>query len=299
MPTFEQMADETIAHLSAFSADQAQKTTLTVGIDADDVALTVANPDRVVGGVIEIDEELIEVDTVDALGGAVTAFGWGRAQQGTTAAAHSAGARITISPRWPRARVKRVLNEVLAGLWPDLFGVVVDETNTTSFIETSYPLPANCRRVIDVQWEAPGTPLYWVGVRSWRLDLAADTTAFPTGVSLVVAEPMHQGRTLKVVYAKEPSALTSSAQDFASTTGLPDSCSDLVCLGAASRLVLTAELARTQPFTSDHAYRLQDQPAGAAASAARYLQQQYQVRLETERDRLYGRYPIKIRRTWT
>lgn len=298
MPTLDNMVEETIGHLRAFSSDQEAKTSLSGSMTDTATTFTVADASKMASGLVEIEEELVEVSSVDSQSMIATMYPWGRGQQGSTAAAHANNSRITVSPRWPRARVKRVLNEVISGLWPDLFAVFTDETNTTSSTEVTYALPAACRRILDIRWETPGVPDYWMGVGTWRLDLAADSTDFPNRVAVDILEPTIPGRTLKVVYAAEPTQLTSGSQDFATTTGLPDSASDLVCIGAASRLVLSADLARSQVFTVEHTTRLTEQPPGSATAASRYLQQLFQVRLAAERDRLYGRYPIRVRRTW-
>jgi hypothetical protein len=298
MPTLDSMVEETIGTLRAFSTDQDQKTSLTGSMTSNVLTFTVTDTDRLSGGLVEIDEELIEVSEVDTLGGSVNIYPWGRGQQGSTAATHAVGARVTVTPRWPRARIKRVINETINSLWPDLFAVFLDESNTTSATTIAYPLPATCRRILDIRWDSPGTPVYWVGVRAWRLDLAADPTAFPTGVAVDVPEAMWPGRTLKVVYAAEPTELVGGSDDFATITGLPATVADLVCIGAAARLVVTSDLARTQSFTLEHAARLESQTAGSATAVSRYLQQLYQVRLAAERDRLFGRYPIKVQRTW-
>lgn len=298
MPTLDAMVEETVGHLRAFSADQSQKTSLTTTMSTVDLTFMAADPDRINGGLVEIDEELVEVSEVDGLSGLVTIYPWARAQQGSVAATHAIGARITVAPRWPYARVKQAINSTLKSLWPDLFAVVVDESNTTSPTTVTYPLPAACRRILDIRWNSPGTPVYWAGVRGWRLDLAADPATYPTGVAVDVPEAMWPGRTLKVTYAAEPTAMTSGSQDFATTTGLPDSVSELVVIGAAADLVVTSDLARTQSFTLEHSARLDTQTSGAAVAAARYLQQLFQVRLAAERDRLQGRYPIRVRRTW-
>lgn len=299
MPTLDAMVEETIGHLKSFSGDQEQKTSLSASLTDSATSLTVDHIDRVTGGLIEIDEELVEVSDVDSLTNTVFVYPWGRGQQGSTAAAHSEDARVTISPRWPRARVKRVINEVIASVWPDLFKVAIDQTNTSSFLVSAYALPATARRILDVQWESSGTPTEWIGVGSWRLDQASNTTDYPTGTSVSIGDPMTPGRTIKIVYAAEPVAMTSGSQEFSTQTGLPDSASDLICIGAAARLVVSAELVRTQVFSIEHTTRLSEQPAGAATSASKYLQALYQARLEGERDRLYGRYPIKLRRTWS
>jgi len=191
-----------------------------------------------------------------------------------------------------------VINEIIASTWPDLFAVQVDESNLTSATEITYSLPADCKRILDIRYDTLGSPRYWEGIGSWRLDLRANTTSYPTGVAVDISHVTYPGRTLKVTYAAEPSPLVDGSDDFAATSGLPDSTSDLICLGAAARLVVSAELARTQMFSVEHASRVDAQPAGAATAASRYLQQLYQVRLEAERNRLAARYPIRVQRTW-
>lgn len=298
MPTLNQMVEEVLGQLRAYSADQEQKTYLTGSITDTATAFTVQHPDHVTAGLVEIDEELVEVSTVDSLSNTATAFPWGRAQQGSAAVAHALNARVTATPRWPRVWVKRTINEVITSTWPDLFAVKMDEGNITSPTVSAYPLPADCKRILDVRYLLPGSPPYWQGVGAWRMDLKPNAVAFPTGVAVDIGTAMYPGRELKVVYAAEPSQLASGSDDFATVSGLLDTAADVVCIGAAARLVVSAELARTQTFTVPHAEMVQQQGSGAATAASRYLQQLYQVRLKAERDRLFERYPARVRRTW-
>jgi hypothetical protein len=298
MPTFDSMAEEVMGYLKAFSAEQERKTYLTSPLTATSVTFTVEHSDRIAEGLAEVDEELIEVSEVDGLSNTVTLFPWGRGQQGSTATVHSIEARVVASPRWPRVWVKRAINEVITSTWPDLFAVRLDEANTTNVNVIAYPLPAGAKRVLDVRYKPPGSPEYWQGIGNWRLDLSPNATDFPTGVALDIGSAMWPGCPLKVTYAAEPAQLVAGSDDFASVTGLQDTAADLVVIGAAARLVVSAELARTQSFTVAHAQMSQQQPAGAASAASRYLQQEYQVRLKAERDRLFDRYPIRVRRTW-
>jgi hypothetical protein len=43
---------------------------------------------------------------------------------GHDGAAHAAGARVTVNPKYPRRRVAQVVNQVIAGMCPPLFGVL-------------------------------------------------------------------------------------------------------------------------------------------------------------------------------
>jgi hypothetical protein len=259
-------------------------------------SMTIADPDRAAAGMAEVDEELVEINTVNTVTGEVTLFPWGRGQQGTDAVAHAANARITVTPRWPRARIKRTINEIITGTWPDLFAVASTEFAATSFIDTEYGLPADVRRILSIRWDYP--PYGWQSVSGWRLNQDANTTQFPTGVSVEINESVWPGQTLRVVYAREPLPLANDADDYAAVSGLPDGSADLICIGAAARLVVSADLAATQTFTVEHSQRLDGRPAGGATAASRYLMQLYQTRLIAERNRLLEQYPVRMRRTW-
>lgn len=300
MPTFAALVEETLGHLKAYSSDQERRTYLTSGIDSDDTAIPIADSDKMSETMIEVDEELIEIASVDQLAGTATAFPWGRAQGGTTAASHLTNARVTVAPRWPRFTVKQRINEIIGSLWPDLYAVRTESSQTTSFTQVTYTLPATARGIIDIRWQTDGgTPDYWAGVRTWRFNPSADTSLYPTGVTVDVGAPMSTGRTLRIVYKAEPVALAADSDDFATVTGLPGTASDLVCMGAAARLITSAELARSQSFTVEHSERVGQQASGSAVAASKYLMQLFQVRLSQERDRLFERYPISLMRTWS
>lgn len=298
MATFSSLAEEVLGHLRAYTSDQDRKTYLTTSINATDTTFLAANAEYLSEGLAEIEDELVEIATVDTTSGTATLFPWGRGAGGSTAVAHGPNVRVSIAPRWPRGQVKNKINETVLSLWPDLFVVVSDTSLITSSTSLTYTLPADCRRVLDVKYEVPGPEDYWQGVRTWRVDNAADTTQHPTGVAIDIPEWMYGGRSLKVTYAREPTPMVNDADDFVTTTGLPVSCVDLVTLGAASKLVISADLARTQMFNIEHNDQNQTQPAGAASNASKYLMQLYQVRLQQERDKLYDRYPMQQRRVW-
>lgn len=300
MPTFAALVEETLGLLRSYSASQERKTYITTSITSADTLIPIADTDKVSETMIEIDEELIEIGSVDQLSGNATAFPWGRGQGGTTAASHALNARVTIAPLWPRFTVKQRINEVIGGLWPDLFAVKQDTSQTTSSTKVTYTLPALAREVIDVRWQTDGgSPDYWAGIRTWRMDPAANVALYPTGVTIDIGEGMSDGRQLRILYKAEPTPLVNDSDDYATVTGLPATSSDLVCLGAAARLIVSAELARTQLFTVEHTERAAATTGGSAVAASKYLMQLFQVRLGVERDRQFERYPMRLMRTWS
>jgi hypothetical protein len=78
-------------------------------------------------------------------------------------------------------------------------------------------------------WQAVGPSEEWIPVKRWSWDSAASTTAFGANAQTVtIGDYITSGRTVKVIYATDPVAFTTNAQDFVEQTGLPESCKDLV-----------------------------------------------------------------------
>jgi hypothetical protein len=159
-----------------------------------------------------------------------------------------------------------------------------------------YGVPADVRRVLQARWDEPVWG--WQQIAAHRLNQNVDTTTFPTGTSIEIMDGVWPGHTIQLVYAAEPSVMVNDADDYATTTGLPEGSADLICLGAAARLVTATDLAATQVFTTEHAQRIDGRSPGGGAAAARFLMQLYQTRLIAERNRLFEKYPIRQRRTF-
>jgi hypothetical protein len=300
VPTLGDLIEETTAHLNAFTEHTEQSATLTadVSVTTGGITMSVDDASLLSRGYVEIGQELLYVSSVDMTVSTATVPAWGRGQQGSTAATHATGSRVIRSPRWPRNRVKRVLNEVLASVYPKLFVVKVDESNTSNPSLLAYPLPADCRRVMSMAWSYSGFVDYWLDLRTWRVDMSADTSQFPTGKSVAILEPMEPGRTIKIQYEAAPTVLVNESDDFAGVSGLSDSASDLVCLGAAARLAVGSEIARTQPNTVEQSERASIVQGGTTLNASKYLYGLFQQRLEEERDRLLELYPPTRERNW-
>lgn len=289
--TFGDMTDEVIAYLHGFTSDQEQHTTLTAGIDSDDLVFQVKNARSLSRGVAQLGDELIWVESVDVSTNLVVVPDWGRGYQGSTAAAHLAGSQVTAQPTFPRHRVKRVLNDVIRSLYPALFAVSTDTSNTVSSVKTTYPLPAGARSIISVSYDATGPSEAWVPVKTYRMDKSADTTDFPSGVSLDILSWMSPGRRIKVVYRKEPSVLDAEA-DLFTETGLPTSASDVVVWGALSRLLPAIEMSRLQSDAVEQSDRQRLVQPGSANAASRQALQMFTIRLEQEREKLMLHYPL-------
>lgn len=298
--TFADLVEETLAHLHGYTEHTEQATTL-----VDAIAVTtgggtyhVTGASAVNKGYVEVDSELIYLDSVDNNANTMTVAAWGRAQQGSTAVTHSAGAKVGKAPRFPRHRVKRTLNEVIGSLYPSLFAVRNDESNIVDTTIYTYPLPATAQRVRDIFWESPAVTDSWIPVERWRMDTTPHLASFPTGRAVAIWDGMTAGQTIKVTYEAVPIVLVNDSDDFTTVSGLPESASDLVALGAAYRLITGTELSRTQPNTMEQSERSTIILGGTANNASKYLFGLFQQRLQQERDKLLALYPPRLVRTW-
>lgn len=290
MPDFAHMVEEVIGLLNDWTGQQAQMCSLTAALTAADLTMVVDDGMKLVQGVMEVDEELVYVSGFDQPTGNATIPPWGRGQSGTAVTAHLAGARVTATPRPPRDVVKKRINQVILGLFPDLWGIAVDVQPAD--IRVEYQLPAAARWVIDVQWQTPALTEEWQRVRGWRLNTNADPGDFPTGVSVTIpGVPI--GQPIRTVYAGEPQPLVNPTDDFAATTGLHTAVADLVVVATASRLVLGQELSRGQLATVEQSQRTEKVSTGASMAASRFLRQEYDQQVTRERRRLLATHPTR------
>lgn len=294
--TFDSLVNEVIHNLGGFTQAHDAMTSLSNAITTTDTTIAVKDASSFSRGVAEIGSELIYVEKVDLASNVITAAPWGRGFRGTTAAAHSANARVTMSPTWPRATVEREINNVIRGLYPWLYGVTTT-TITYDINQFAYELPADVEKVLEVKIRVTGSQRHWDRSRHWDYDMAADTTDFPSGKAIeIYTGNVPDGAKIIVVYAKRPTALSASGDVFSTVSGLQESAKDLVVLGACARLAPYMDAARL-PAKSASADEL-DQPRqlGTAVQLAREFRQQYTQRLLEEQKSLQERYPLRLRR---
>lgn len=290
MPTFDQLADSTILYLNGYTTVQDQSTHLTESVDTDDTVLKVADASALSRGVMEIGDELVWVDTVDSVSLNMQVPPYGRGFRGTTAASHAAGARVVSAPMFPRNLVKQSLNDAIRAVFPQLFAVGTTTITFSPAIST-YALPAGALDVLQVSWQTVGPSKEWMPVRRWRVDKHADTTAFTSGASLSLYDSIVPGRSVRVVYTKQPTALSAGSDDFANVTGLPASTEDVVRLGAAYRMAPYFDVAHLSGMSAEADFSANMRPATSSSQIGRFLLQMYQVRLAEETQRLQSLYP--------
>jgi hypothetical protein len=294
MTTFNELVNDVVGNLQGFVRDQEVSTYITQTIDSDDLTVTINTGSRASAGIVEIGDELVWVDTVDRNTGTLNFAPWGRGYQNTTAAAHTSGDKIVFNPRLPKGRVKRAINDTLLAVGVDLPATAVTTFDSDPAVST-YALPAGTQSVLDVSWEDIGPSGDWLPVRYWDYDLAANTTAYPTGCTITIKDGMLPGQTVQVTVAKDPTLFTSDSDTLSVTVGLPDTCRDVIVYGACHRLVAFLDTGRLN-FKAAEADALDDPvPFGSSQSLSRYFFNLYSQRLADEVSRFRSNHQARIR----
>ena len=294
------MVDETMLNLSGYTLRQDRTTHLTQEVSESGLTLNIADVSNIGKGVVEIDDELLWIDSYDRVSNTATIAPYGRGYNGTTAAIaiHTVNSRVTVAPTFPKAVVKKAINDTIDAVFPQLFAVGVHVFNFNS-AKTTYSLPAEAETILYVSWQPTGPTEEWMPLRNWRHDPLANTTAFASGNSISVYDSIQPGRKIQVHYTKKPTTLTASAGSavFETVTGLPSSCKDVILYGASYRLSSFIDPGRLNYSSAEADNADTKIQYGSGASTARFMLGLYQQRLNEEAGKLRDVYPTRIHYT--
>ncbi len=141
MPTYNDMINEVRSNLQGYTLRQDRLTYLanTGGITASGTEIQVGSSNNLAKGIIEIDDELIWIDSFDKATSTMNVIpaGFGRGYQGTDAASHAQYAQVILSPTFPRQNIKRAINDTINSFFPKLWGVG-STTFTFNASQTAY-----------------------------------------------------------------------------------------------------------------------------------------------------------------
>jgi hypothetical protein len=300
------MIDEVAVNLAGYTFQQDRSTYLasavstTTSSSASPLILTLGSTDNVGKGIIEIDEELLWVDSYDRVANTATVAPYGRGYLGTTAATHTADTRVVISPTFPRFNVKRAINDTIRSLGSSIFAVKSTTFTFNAAVSTYAFANLNVKNILTVTWQDIGPSKEWRPIRKWDFDSLANPEAFGyvTGTdqvqTITLGEAPISGRTVKITYATDPVAFTTNAQDYATQTGLPESTRDVVILGAAYRLLSFLDPARAAQVSPQADETDSKRPYGASQTATKQLYALYSQRLAEETKSQQQNYPPKV-----
>lgn len=296
--TYSDIINETLLTLSGLTALQDQATSLNGNIAAGDLTFITNGTVQLSKGLVEIDDELIWIDSWSALTNTAVVAPYGRGYRGTTAASHSSGARITLAPTFPRFNIERNVNAAIDALYPDLYGIGTTIFSYSPAVNT-YALPTDVINVISVAWQSVGPTKEWIPIKEYRTDLTADPTTWSTGKTISLYSPIVAGRTVSIRYQNKPPLLANQTDVFETVTGLPSSCREVVVLGTAYRVAAILDLGRISAVAAEAAAvgGQGANPVGTGANMSRMLKQMYQDRLLVEIRRQQQQYPPRVHRT--
>ena len=299
--TLTDLINEVQINLAGYTYQQDRAThlgaavTTTTSSSTSPTILTLGSTENLGKGVIEIDEELLWIDSFDRVANTATVSPYGRGYLGTTAATHTLDTKVTISPTFPRYVVKKAINDTINAAGSTIFAAKVT-TFTFNAAQTTYDFDGlNIQNVLTIMWQSVGPSQEWLPVRRWSWDSKADATAFgATSQTVTIGDYITPGRTVKVVYSTDPVPFTTNAQDFSTQTGLPESCKDVIVLGASYRLLTYLDPARAGQVSPQADETDAKRPYGASQTATKQLYALYTQRLNEETQRQQTLYPIRV-----
>lgn len=282
MTTFADLVNEVFLTLEGWGLNVGRAAFITgSGLTSGGLTFTVDSTENIAPGLVEIEDELVYVQSVNDGTLTVTIAPDGRGYRGTTAASHAVGKRVTMNPVVPRFLVKRAINETIVGVYPKLYGKASTDITPLGY-QRAYELPAAVETVLEVNYQASGPSGIWPKVEHYDVDMNADVTEFPSGKALVLIGAFEVGNAVKVTYRKRPSELSADA-DLLTASGLEDTATALVLAGALWRLASKVALARLRVDTTGTDFQdNQANPVQQANQVAAMLRAQYDQELNDE-----------------
>ena len=287
MKLFGEMVEETSGYLRSFVRDQEISTHLTKAITGapGEGKIVVADAGVVSRGRIQVDDELIWIDKVERSSNSLLVPPYGRGMDGTSPADHEVGKRVIVDPLYPRKFLKDTLNQTIRQIGAQLYGV--EQLTLHATRDFKYPLPEYVRDVLTVMvsnGRRYDEPVY---LRDWTFDKSAPLNLSQTGKALYLYDEWwwDVNQTVTITVSRDPMTLTSDFQPF-SDTFLPKSAEDIPILGAAARLLATADSADIQTRAVEANTLDSKVSASAAQQQSKYLQALFMQRLDEERLRL-------------
>jgi hypothetical protein len=148
-------------------------------------------------------------------------------------------------------------------------------------------VPADCSRILGVQYEVVGPSREWANVKHWDLDYNANTA---TGKAIVLRELIQSGRQVQVMYAAELPTPDTTSADLAAI-GIPEWMLSVLLYGTCWEVVQFLDPARLQLKSVEARNQATDVKVGDAGGVAKQLYAMYQLRLDGARKRLLTTHP--------
>ncbi len=290
------MVDEVKSNLQGYTLrqDRISYVANANGLTTTSDEITIGSSASLAKGIIEIDDELIWIDSFNKATSTLNVIpGFGRGYQGTAPAPHAQYAQVTLAPTFPRTAIKKAINDTINSLFPNLWAVT-STTFTYNASVTTYALPDDLESILYLSWQTTGSSQEWLPINRWRADGMANAATFNTNNTVSIYDSVQPGRTVQVWYTTTANTLDNNTDDFADVTGLPQSCQDVVTLGAAYKLLSFLDPGRINLSSAEADAADSKIPSTAGVSSSRYIYALYQQRLNEEALKVKDKYPIRL-----
>jgi hypothetical protein len=287
------LIDRVVQPLLAGTVEERNKIAASINTSETSLVLTYALGSLREHTVFEIDSELFYIWESNVTNKTLTVE---RGYGGTTAASHSAGATITVNPKFPRNQILTALNSELADYSSPMNGLFQMKTVDISYNGSDRMINlAGITDLIDLyevrlRYLADDYPV----IRNVRLMRDMPTTDFASGLVLAFDDDVRSG-SLRVVY-KAPYTAFSSESSTVTSAGAGTEIEDLLVLGAQIRILASREVKRNFIESQGDTRRSDEVPAGAMANSVTNLLRLRRDRIQAEAARLARLYPLRIRK---
>lgn len=299
--TLAEIMDEVQLNLSGYTFQQDRSThlstpvTTTTSPSSSPTILSLGSTADFGKGTIEIDEELMWIDSVDRVANTATIAPYGRGYLGTTATTHAADTRVIVSPIFPRYSIQKAVNDTISAIGASIYAVkqttfIYNAAITTYAFDDLY-----IENILAMSWQDIGPTREWIKIRRFDFDPFADVGTWGAeNQTVTIGDSIIAGRTVKVMYSTSPTPFTASNQVFTTQTGLAETVKDVVVMGAAYRLLQYLDPARAAQYSPQADEIDTKRPFGSANNAVRQLFAIYTQRLNEERLKQQNQFPPRV-----
>jgi len=298
---------------------------LTGGISSSDTTLAYSNDMFSVeeedaldaGAIVEVGQELMFSTALNTVTNEITVT---RGARGTTAAAHSAGDLIKITPQFPRKNVFDAVVDQIENLYPTLFAVETKTlTSGTGYriigdygtdVDNNNYLVAPVKAISQFTDFSAGTDetgLKFIGVAVEMVDLpngftwtdedgTERTKTYTTGPQVVHAlqfQGVSSGYECFVTFKKKFISPTSETDTLVSV-GLESEYEPIVMAGVAAQMIAGKDIKRVDSNYITEQLSVQNFPAGTGGSIRNNLLQYQNLLIQQARKNLRAKYPEPV-----
>lgn len=294
MTTAATIINKTLRQLLSGTVEARNKLASTVNSSATSIVCTYALEGLRAGQIFEIESEVFYIWAADAATKTLTVE---RGFNGTTAAAHTAGALVTVNPRFPRAQILEAINDEVLDLSSPVNGLFQVKTLNFTYNGTDRMINlTSATDVIDilnvsVRYLTDDYPI----ARKVKLVRDLPTDDFASGFALKFDQAVYPGR-LRIVYKAPYASVTTEATNLNTDCGIQESVEDIVVVGTQLRLMAPREIKRNFVESQGDTRRAEEVASGAITNSATALRQLRRDRIIAEAARLMRSYPTFLTR---